>query len=274
MSKLTVSVIITTKNEEKVIGNVLESLRNQVYRSFEIIVVDNNSVDKTKQIAQKYTKLVFDQGPERSRQRNFGVQKASGKYVLILDADMELESKVIKECLEVVTNDSKIKAVVIPEKSFGIGFWAKCKALERSCYVGDESIEAARFFEKKAFLEFKGYDEKITGPEDWDLPQRMRKKYKIGRIKSFIRHNEGKFSILKTMRKKYYYAQKFTVYMKKHPRIACQQANLIFRSAFFRHWRNLLRHPILALGMFFMRGCEMVAAGFGYLVSLMKNKLG
>lgn len=271
MKKPIVSAIIATKNEEKVIKNLLESLKKQTYRPLKIVVVDNNSIDRTKEIAQKYTKLVFNRGPERSRQRNFGVQKASGKYVLILDADMELELGVVEECVGIIEKNSAAKAVVIPERSFGIGFWAQCKALERSCYLGDETIEAARFFDKQTFFEFNGYDEEITGPEDWDLPQRIRKKYKIGRIESFIHHNEGRLSLWRTMKKKYYYAQKFTVYMKKHPKIAYQQANLFFRPAFFRHWRNLLRHPILALGMFFMRGCEMFAGGFGYLTKEIKK---
>ena len=271
MKKPKVSVIITTKNEERVIDNLLKTLKKQTYKPFEIILVDNNSTDKTKEIAKKYTKLVFNKGPERSLQRNFGVKKASGKYVLILDADMELEPEVIEECVAEIESDREIKAVVIPEKSFGEGFWAKCKALERSCYLGDELIEAARFFEKKTFLEFGGYDEKITGPEDWDLPQRIKKKYKIGRIKSFIHHNEGKLSLLRTMRKKYYYAQKFAPYFKKHPQIAPLQANLLFRPAFFRNWRVLLRSPILTLGMFFMRACEMLAGGFGYLTKGIKK---
>jgi len=270
-NKPLVSAIITTRNEEKHLPPCLESVTRQTYKKIEIIVVDNNSTDKTKEIAKKYTKLVFNKGPERSRQRNFGVEKASGKYVLILDADMELEPEVIEECVAEIESDREIKAVVIPEKSFGEGFWAKCKALERSCYLGDELIEAARFFDKKTFLEFRGYDENITGPEDWDLPQRIKKKYKIGRIKSFIHHNEGKLSLLRTMRKKYYYAQKFAPYFKKHPQLAYRQANLVFRPAFLRNWRVLLRSPILTLGMFFMRTCEMLAGGFGYLTKGMKK---
>ena len=58
MSNPLVSVVITTKNEEKHIGNCINSIINQTYENIEIIVVDNDSIDKTKEIAKTYTKKV------------------------------------------------------------------------------------------------------------------------------------------------------------------------------------------------------------------------
>ncbi len=75
-----VSVIVTTKNEERNIENCLKSIRNQTYKNIEIIVVDNNSDDRTKEIAKKYTAQVFNHGPERSAQRNLGAERAESKY--------------------------------------------------------------------------------------------------------------------------------------------------------------------------------------------------
>ena len=70
-----VSVIVTTKNEEKNIANCLKSIKNQTYKNIEIIVVDNNSDDRTKEIAGKYTDKVFNHGPERSALRNLGAER-------------------------------------------------------------------------------------------------------------------------------------------------------------------------------------------------------
>lgn len=74
-----VSVILTTKNEEKNIASCLESIKNQNYPSdkIEIIIVDNDSIDRTKKIALRYTDKVYNFGPERSSQRNFGVRKGA-----------------------------------------------------------------------------------------------------------------------------------------------------------------------------------------------------
>ena len=261
-----VSVIITTKNEEAVIENLFKSLRRQTYKNLEIILVDNGSIDRTKDISSKYTKLIFNKGPERSAQRNWGVKKAKGKYVLILDADMELSKRTLAECVDKATS---YKAIVIPEKSFGKGFWTKFKIFEREFYEGENDIEAARFFVRSLFLRFGGYDTSITGPEDWDLPLRMRKNgIKIGRIKSYILHNERNFSPFKSAKKKFYYASHAKVYLTRHSDMVFSQGNLLFRPVFFRKWKKIVSHPVLSSGMFVVRLIEMTGAGLGVLYSL------
>ena len=153
-----VSVIVTTKNSSSFLKKLLETIREQSYKGQEIVLVDNNSQDNTVEIARKFTTKIYNLGPERSAQRNFGVKKAQGKYLLILDSDMELESTVIKECVNLLENQKDFSGVIIPEKSFGKGYWAKCKSFEREFYIGDETIEAPRFFRRKSFEEFEGYD--------------------------------------------------------------------------------------------------------------------
>jgi glycosyltransferase involved in cell wall biosynthesis len=267
-----VSVVITTKNEEKNIRNILESLKIQSYKNIEIIVVDNNSTDRTKEIAQEYTDKVFNKGPERSSQRNFGVKQARGEYVLILDADMILAPEVIKECVEVISQDKEVKQLIIPEISEGEGFWAKVKAFERSFYIGDETIEAARFFEKRIFEEFEGYDERIRGGgEEYDLPERILDAgYRQSRINALIKHQEGHLTLWQTMKTKYYYGKTAGIYIKKHPENARKKIKIL-RPAFLRHKRKLLKHPILTIAMLFMKFCEFGAGGIGYLISKIKT---
>src|SRR3989338_7840629 len=146
-----VSVVVTTKNEEKNIGNCLQSVKRQTYpqRKIEIIVVDNNSLDKTKEIARKYTKKVFNKGPERSAQRNYGISRAKGKYILFLDADMSLSEKVIRECVGKFTHGGKnLVGVYIPERILGDSYWCKVRDFERSFYNGTV-IDGLRFIKKE-----------------------------------------------------------------------------------------------------------------------------
>ena len=112
------SVIINTKNEEKNIANCLHSIRRQNFNTgkMEIIVVDNNSTDQTKGIARQYTDKVFNLGPERSAQRNFGAHKAQGEILGFIDADMILSSRVIAEVAEKFESDKNLAGLYINEK--------------------------------------------------------------------------------------------------------------------------------------------------------------
>jgi glycosyltransferase involved in cell wall biosynthesis len=267
-----VSAVVTARNEQTVLGRLLQSLRDQRYPAIEVIVVDNHSTDTTPQIAREFGARVFNYGPERSAQRNYGAQQARGQYVLILDADMEITRDVIAQCVAELRRDLHAKGVIVPEESYGLTFWARCKALERSCYIGDASIEAARFFDRDAFLELGGYDLGMTGPEDWDLSQRVRQRYGLARVRATIRHNEGRLSLLKTARKKYYYAATFARYAARHPHAAVKQANLVFRPAYFRSWKRLIRHPILLAGMLVMRTVELASAGAGFLTATIRSR--
>jgi len=274
-----VSVIVPTRNSAKFLGDCLKSIKKQTYKNIELIVVDNNSSDQTKEIARKFTDKVFNQGPERSAQRNFGVSESTGNYILIIDSDMVLSKKVIENCVEKIQERKEIKGIVIPEKSFGEGFWAECKKLERSFYLGVDWLEAARFFEKKVFNKLKGYDEHQTGTEDYDLPQRLKQKYgksSISRIKNFIFHNEGKISLVKTCKKKFYYAKKLKQYKEDSANKENfeKQANILSRyKLFFARPRKLLQNPIIGAGMILMKTCEFAAGGIGYLFTIKKRKI-
>lgn len=267
MAKPLVSIIITTRNSAGTLTELLESIRKQSYANTEIIVVDNKSTDATRDVARRYTKLIFDKGPERSAQRNFGAQQARGKYLLILDSDMVLTKNVIKYCVELIEKDPDVKQIVIPEKSYGIGFWAKAKALEREINKGEFYFEAARFFPKQTFWEFGGYDEELTGPEDWDLSQRIGYVHKTGRIKSYIKHNEGKPTLLGFARRKYYYGISVHKYLQKQGKSAVSPTTIYFlRPAFYKNWRKIITNPFISLGMIVMLTFETIGGGLGFLV--------
>lgn len=259
-----VSVIVTTRNEEKNIGRFLKSVLAQTYEPLEIIVVDNNSTDKTKAIAKKYTKKVYNFGPERSAQRNLGVQKSKGEYVVILDADMELTSKVIEDCVSTAQKES-LKALIIPEKTVGKGLISKIRQFEREMYMGDLSIEVARFFERRVFEEFGGYDLNLTGPEDYDLPYRISKKFKIGRSHNYIYHHEARLTLSRLLTKRFYYASRGAPYAQKHPELIIRQGNLLFRKAYFKNWFKFVKNPIKGALFIGIKTLEMVWAIAGFI---------
>lgn len=270
-----VSVIITSRNEDDVIGNLLDSINKQTYKKIEVILVDNNSVDKTLEIAKQYSTVkIYTIGPERSAQRNFGANKSTGKYLLFLDADMELTAEVIQNCVEVVKKGI-LSGVVIPEQSVAINFWGKVKAFERSFYSqkGDPVTDAARFFLRSVFFKIGGYDESITGPEDWDLPDRIREAgYKIGRSSKKIYHHEQEISPGLLFKKKFYYGLNVHNYLAKHNIPVISPKTVYFlRPLFYRNWIRLLKHPILSFAMAGMLSIELLGGGLGYIVGRIKK---
>ena len=266
-----VSVIVPTKDSEKTLEACLLSLRKQSHPNVEIIVVDNYSTDKTQDISRKNVDVLYLKGPERSTQRNFGVSQSNGEYILIIDSDMEVSEHVVSSCLTKIHSDPAIKGVIIPEESFGEGFWAACKQLERSFYVGASAVEGARFFCKDTYNQVGGFNERLVSGEDWDLSDRVEEVGKIDRISEFIYHNEGHINLSHTLKKKYYYAQKASNFLRETSGNAGsmkRKMGVIGRYfLFFRHPIKLFRNPILGVGMLFMKTCEFGAGAMGILTA-------
>lgn len=269
MSKPLVSVIITTRNSSKTIEELLVSIKDQSYTNIEIVLVDNHSTDETVPLTKKYTTKVFNKGPERSVQRNWGASKSRGKYLFFLDSDMVLTKSVVAECVEMMEakNQKDIGGLIIPERSFGDGFWVQAKILERKIHEGREYFEAARFFSKRIFQEVGGYDEHLTGPEDWELPERISQKYTIKRIKGYIKHNEGRHTLIGLAKKKYYYGLSAHKYLQKHRKSLINPRTIYFlRGGFYTNWRVVFSDPLLYLGMWLMLIAETAGGGLGYLI--------
>ncbi len=265
-----VSVIIPTHNESAVIDRNLKALKIQKYPRVEIIVVDDGSTDNTVAIARKLSTRVFARThAERSVQRNFGAGKASGKYLFFLDADMEVQSTVINDCVKLMEANLAIGAIAIPERPIATNYWEKVKALERSFYsdFGDPATDAARFFSKNLFKKAGGYDETITGPEDWDLPETIvGMGFKIGRVSSRIRHYERIPSLIGLVKKKYYYGLTSHRYFKKHQLSVVGPKTIYFlRPIFYKNWRRLANNPTLTVGMFIVLTLEQIFGTLGYL---------
>jgi len=137
-----ISAIIIARSEEKMIGEALESV------SFcdEIIVVDNGSIDKTKEIAEgKGAKVYEIKTNDFSELRDFGLSKAENDWVLYLDADERVDDQLKGSIKDVVTSDTKYAAYFLKRKNFYFGKhqWPKIERLER-------------LFKKEKLKEWKG----------------------------------------------------------------------------------------------------------------------
>ena len=101
-----ISVIIPVHNAEKYLEKCLESMVNQLNEQDEILLMNDWSTDSSTQICEKYSKKynnIFTQYNENggpSKTRNLGLEKATGKYILFIDADDYLKENYIEKMLE------------------------------------------------------------------------------------------------------------------------------------------------------------------------------
>ncbi|MFH2105248.1 MAG: glycosyltransferase family A protein [Parcubacteria group bacterium] len=106
------SIIVPAYNEAKNIARTLQSLTNQTYQDREIIVIDNNSTDKTNQIAQKYADKVIlekEQGYVYAVCR--GAKEATGELITFCDADSIYPEKWLAKAVKHFTQSPQVVAV-------------------------------------------------------------------------------------------------------------------------------------------------------------------
>jgi len=160
------SAVIPTFNSSRTLLPCLTSVNAQTVPFKEVFVVDRYSTDRTIEIARQAKSILIQSAGNRSVARNLGLAQSTSFGVLFIDSDMVLPETLVEECVDKLgTHD----AIIIPELSFGEGFWATCKRLERKTHDGVELLEAARCFRKNALTSLGGYDPQLEGGEDLDL---------------------------------------------------------------------------------------------------------
>ena len=101
-----ISVIVPVYNVEKVLYHCIDSILNQIFNDFELILVDDGSTDNSGRICDEYAgkdtraKVIHKQNGGVSRARNAGIEAAKGEYICFVDSDDFLESSYLEELIE------------------------------------------------------------------------------------------------------------------------------------------------------------------------------
>ncbi|MEP7089476.1 MAG: glycosyltransferase [Nocardioidaceae bacterium] len=257
-----VTVVVPTRNNERTIEACLRSVAGQSHPEVELVVVDNHSTDLTQSIAHRYAGSVLVAGPERSAQRNLGLDQARGSWFLWLDSDMVLPPECLATALD-TADRLAVDAVALPERTVGDGFWTACRALERSCYLDDPWLHNPRLVRTGLMRELGGFDLSMSGPEDADLRHKIRATGReIALAPVLVDHDEGRLTLREVMVKRYYYGRSIPSFMEANRGAAVSQGRTILE-AYVRNRRRLGRDPVHAVGMVGMRAAEAVAYGVG-----------
>jgi glycosyltransferase involved in cell wall biosynthesis len=195
-----VSVIIPVYNAEKYIKDAIDSVLNQTYKDLEIVVVDDGSTDKTKEIVEIQRRKVvrvhvdieyiyqMNKGPGAAR--NTGIKAATGEYIAFLDSDdMWMPEKIGKQVVKFKENPDYglIHTDRIRLEPDGTLRTTKGKTLEGDVFkellMGNFIVCSSVLIKKSCFDDIGLFDEdRNNRAEDYDIWLRIAKNYQIGFI--------------------------------------------------------------------------------------------
>jgi len=185
-----VSVIIPCYNGEKFISKAIESVLNQTYQNWELIVINDGSMDNSKKIVQKYMEdgriKLIEHKSNRGipKTKNTGISIAKGEYIAFLDQDdiwlqqkLELQIKCFEEesndigivCTGMIFTDSNMKPLNIFR-----GFNDKDqKKLIKSLYLTTTNSSSIMMVKKECFDGIGIFNEDLVGWDDYEFLMRL-----------------------------------------------------------------------------------------------------
>jgi glycosyltransferase involved in cell wall biosynthesis len=193
---LKISIAIPAYNEEKLLPATLASIfaAAEAFRSrtwkYEVIVCDNNSKDRTADVALKAgARVVFEPINQIGRARNCGARAATGEWLIFIDADSHPSRELFNDVANVIIAGRCIaggSTVRLDQPDFA---WGALTALwNLISRVKKWAAGSFIFCETNAFREIGGFSDKLFASEELDLSQRLHKLARDRRKKIVILH--------------------------------------------------------------------------------------
>ncbi len=192
-----VSIIIPTYNRANLLKQAIQSVLDQSFSDFELLILDDASTDNTEEIVKsfidvriRYTRHLSNIGITKNR--NYGLSKSIGEYIAMLDSDdLWISNNKLKKQVEFL--DSNIDFGIVGtyskilgqnNKPFLIG---KDDAWMRRLFlIKNQIFQSSVLFRKNAVNELGFYDEALPIWEDYELWLRIGTKYKFANIPEFL----------------------------------------------------------------------------------------
>ncbi len=194
-----VSVVIPTYNRAGMLKRAIESVLRQSYKNFEIIVIDDNSRDKTKETMKSFNddRIRYIKNKENlggSAARNIGIKNAKHYYIAFLDDDDEWLPKKLEKQVKLLNFLSKdFCGVYCGTARYKDGKQIKIQnpihegdifeELLYENYIGSTSSVLVR---KSALMEVGGFNEELPASQDLELYLRLAKRYKFKAVKEVL----------------------------------------------------------------------------------------
>lgn len=209
-----ISVIIPVYNGEETLRQCLRSIRDQGYENYEVIVVDNNSTDKTREIVETFqaednrVRYILEEKRGRGAARRKGEVSARGDIILMTDSDCIVPSGWITDMIRPLTNGGKYDCVSGSQVNIANDFWSEQtqmrfvnKKTGKDKIIG--MIDTKNFAIKKDSLEKVGFtSRRYFSGNDTELSIRLQK-------------NGLRVKFLEEVAVRHYHANKLTAVLNK-----------------------------------------------------------
>jgi glycosyltransferase involved in cell wall biosynthesis len=185
----TISVVIPTYNRVRYLKQALDSVLGQTFRDFDIIVVDDNSTDGTKELVASYgggVRYILQENRERAAARNNGIRNSNSEYIAFLDSDDMWMPDHLEVCLKALRQDTEAGlsfsgSYMVDEEGKMI---SKLGLRPFNGYVSEYIVaeyssggcNASSCLIRKKIFDRAGYfieDRALSGSEDWEMWARI-----------------------------------------------------------------------------------------------------
>ncbi|WP_339136098.1 MAG: glycosyltransferase family A protein [Candidatus Electrothrix sp. GW3-4] len=202
-----VTVVVPVFNRSKLILSSLESIRHQLFRPLEIIVVDDGSTDDTVKVVQKWSELynitgefsikcIKQKNQGANAARNRGIEEATGEFIAFLDSDdLWMPKKLEKQILALRSNHS-IGGIYCGLRHFDINTQKRAKVvpknypegyLLRQLLIQDVTEPTSCWVVRKECFKKTGlFDITLPARQDWDMWIRLATHFHIGSIPEIL----------------------------------------------------------------------------------------
>lgn len=198
-----VSVIIPTYNRADLLPRAINSVLNQTFKDFELIVVDDGSTDNTKELISDFQKkdnriqyIWQENSGAPAKPKNTGIKNSKGEFLAFLDSDDEWLPEKLEKQLKLFEKDKDLGIVgcncwniYVGEKYRKTKYRIKnntkdnpIRILEDCFIFSSSSVVIPRF----VFNDVSLYDESFKVSDDWDLYIRILKKYRFNFVDDFL----------------------------------------------------------------------------------------
>jgi glycosyltransferase involved in cell wall biosynthesis len=183
-----VSIILSLYNSANSVSKTVESILNQSYKNYELIIINDGSTDNTKKILNKYKKqkkikiFNFNSNLGLAKRLNFGISKSISNYVLRIDDNDQVTNDRIKFQLDEFKKNSNLdifggSAIYINgKKKKKIKVLSSNHQIKKKLKFFNPIIHSSIMFKKKSILKIGGYNELFKRCQDYELWLRGRSK--------------------------------------------------------------------------------------------------